>query len=115
MSKQTDTVPDLHSSTRKNTDQHLRPRNNRSSNYPDTQPAGSDSPISQNHISLQVLTSPTINRAEPVAAPSQLNIILAKLIELDAIKTHLTNIDQHLDLLQPNPNPSTIGLVAQRS
>jgi len=50
---------------------------------------------------------------ETVAELSQLDLILAKLTELETIKTHLNTIDTRLNLLQP---PSThSATVAQRS
>ncbi len=45
--------------------------------------------------------------------PSQLELILAKLVELDNIKMHLNTIDSRLNLLQPQSLIS--GTVANRS
>ena len=45
--------------------------------------------------------------------PSQLELILAKLVELDNIKMHLNTIDSRLNLLQPQL--LTPGSVANRS
>ena len=50
---------------------------------------------------------------KPVEDSSQLSLILAKLNELDDIKTHLTTIDTRLNLLQPQTEPLTT--VAKRS
>src|SRR6266540_232233 len=50
---------------------------------------------------------------QPVAASSQLDLILAKLAELDAIKNHLSTIDHRLNSIQSPPNSS--GTVAYRS
>src|SRR6266540_1586983 len=41
---------------------------------------------------------------------SQLDLILAKLNELDTIKQHITTLDQRLNLLQPQP--TVLGLLA---
>jgi len=65
---------------------------------------------------------PIVNQTNPITLPdsqttaavsSYLELILAKLIELDVIKSHLNTIDTRLDLLQLQPNYP--GLVAQRS
>ncbi len=44
---------------------------------------------------------------------SQLDLILAKLSELDTLKQHLTTLDQRINLLTPQPSLS--GVLAQRS
>jgi len=43
-------------------------------------------------------------------APSQLDLILAKLHKLNTIKIHLNAIDNRLNILQPQP--SIMGLLA---
>ncbi len=58
-------------------------------------------------------SSPSRNDPSPVAVDSQLAIILAKLNELDVIKTHLHTIDHRLDILQTPPN--TLVPAVQRS
>jgi len=61
-----------------------------------------------NHTKPVSLVSST-----PPTASSQLDLILAKLNELDVIKTHLNTINNRLDSLQPQPNVQ--GLLANRS
>ncbi len=69
------------------------------------------SPSQDDHTSWNPLQSST-----PLSTPtttSQLDLILAKLSELDAIKQHITTLDQRMNLIQPPPNVT--GLVANRS
>jgi len=55
---------------------------------------------------------PTLPTQSTVPSTS-LDLILAKLNELDAIKKHLTTIDYRLDHMQSSPNAT--GMVANRS
>ncbi len=64
-----------------------------------------DPPISQRHMQLTPPTMPP--------ATSQLDLILAKLSELDTLKQHLTALDQRINLLTPQPSLS--GVLAHRS
>ncbi len=56
---------------------------------------------------------PIDSHSSQLHSSSQLDLILAKLSELDAIKQHITNLNTRLNLLQPLP--SNPRCVAQRS
>jgi len=96
-----------------------------SSSLPANQNISSETPEKQSQVQssaqpstikapdTQQLTSRSLTKQEPVEDSSQLALILVKLNELEAIKTHLTTIDIRLNLLQPQT--SHIATVTQRS
>ena len=108
MSMQTTALPDLTSSRPshhnvKSTRRNIRPLK-----------PSVDQTIGQDNT--HIVEAPANQLSVPtatVAASSQLELILAKLTELDAIKTHLNTIDTRLNLLQPPSIYSTT--VAQHS
>jgi len=63
------------------------------------------------HRSKNPQQSPSSSKT--LTTTSQLDLILAKLSELDTIKQHITTLDQRMNLLQPLS--SILGLLAQRS
>ena len=63
------------------------------------------------NLEQPTLTNRSVSKAGDQVA--SLDLILFKLSELDAIKTHLNTIDLRLNQLQPQPNIK--GSVAQRS
>ncbi len=133
MSTHTSNLPDIHSYDHpSNRSQYPRrgrsPRRDNRSAY---KPRLSGSPLAINsqaddnlHTSIEVdmsiqpanLEQPTLTNRSVSKAGDQvasLDLILSKLSELDAIKTHLNTIDLRLNQLQPQSNIK--GSVAQRS
>ncbi len=72
-----------------------------------------DQPSNSMSLDTQHPTQRKTYQMKPVEDPSQLSLILAKLNELDDIKTHLNTIDTRLNLLQPQIEHLTT--VAKRS
>jgi len=72
-----------------------------------------DSPVLKTYTGASDPLTRSSSVEKPVAPDTQLTLILAKLNELDAIKSHLITIDTRIDLLQSQTSP--IGMVAQRS
>ena len=103
MSTQTIDLPDLSSRDQPSkrllkSHQALSPIRFKYNNYP-TRKSPPNDPHTNDHDESFPATS--------------LDLILAKLDELDAIKSHLTTFDNRFDHLQPQSNVT--GLVAQRS
>ena len=72
------------------------------SSKPQEEQSQAQSPAQHSTIKVpdtQRPTSRSLPKKEPVEDSSQLTLILAKLNELEAIKTHLTTIDTRLNLL----------------
>ena len=68
---------------------------------------------SPNHAVHTNLLHKVLQPPIPLTTFSQLDLILVKLSELDAIKSHLNHLNTRINQLQPQPSIS--GLLAQRS
>ena len=108
MSTQTSYLPDLRSNNL-HTKHSPQPNCYNHSHQKHSQDKEHFTPSTSSH---NLLTFP-LSAEKPITESSQLTLILAKLNELDDIKTHLHTLDTRLNLFQSSP--LNIGMVAQRS